>query len=201
MLSCPSCPLLYFYSTDSQCFQPHLFQHVDSLDLLLWGNEIHNVIPLRIHFKLLLMTYKALHNLAPPYLTELPHRHTPTHTLISPDAILLFPPSGPSTDPGGKRLSPSLLPLSKTHSRKPFKTPPYSPHSRYHSRLICSTLLSVIDSHFSSCLFCSDFGLFVCLFVCTLCKASLRVLKSVIYYKCNVLLFLVLLKSFFFKIN
>ncbi len=46
-------------------------------------------LPKRIHFKLLLMTYKALHNLAPQYLTEVLHLQTPTCTLCSADANLL----------------------------------------------------------------------------------------------------------------
>ncbi|XP_078272170.1 uncharacterized protein LOC144602922 [Rhinoraja longicauda] len=49
-------------------------------------------IPQRIQYKILLMTYKALHNLAPSYLTDLLHRHTPTCTLRSAAANLLSPP-------------------------------------------------------------------------------------------------------------
>ncbi|KAM9363818.1 uncharacterized protein ABDE67_020236 [Symphorus nematophorus] len=51
--------------------------------------ELHWLpIPQRIHFKILLLTYKALHNLAPPDLTELLHRHTAIRTLCSADADL-----------------------------------------------------------------------------------------------------------------
>ena len=45
----------------------------------------------RIHFKILLITYKALNNLAPPYLTDLLHRHSPPRRLRSSDANLLTP--------------------------------------------------------------------------------------------------------------
>ncbi len=45
----------------------------------------------RIHFKILLITYKALNNLAPSYLTDLLCRHSPTRRLRSTDANLLTP--------------------------------------------------------------------------------------------------------------
>ncbi|XP_029957253.1 uncharacterized protein LOC115395750 [Salarias fasciatus] len=40
-------------------------------------------VPQRIHFKLLLITFRALHHLAPPYLTDLLHLHTPSRSLRS----------------------------------------------------------------------------------------------------------------------
>jgi hypothetical protein len=45
----------------------------------------------RIDFKILLFTLKALNNLAPPSLSDLLHRHTPTRCLRSADANLLHP--------------------------------------------------------------------------------------------------------------
>lgn len=45
----------------------------------------------RIHFKILLITYKALHNLAPPYLTDLLQPHRPSRCLRSADSNLLAP--------------------------------------------------------------------------------------------------------------
>ena len=45
----------------------------------------------RIDFKILLIPFKALNNLAPPSLSDLLHRHTPTHCLMSADANLLHP--------------------------------------------------------------------------------------------------------------
>ncbi|XP_037551693.1 signal peptide, CUB and EGF-like domain-containing protein 1 [Nematolebias whitei] len=47
---------------------------------------------LRIHFKILVITFKALHNLAPPYLSDLLHHYTPSLSLHSSDANLLSLP-------------------------------------------------------------------------------------------------------------
>ncbi|KAB5528772.1 hypothetical protein PHYPO_G00144010 [Pangasianodon hypophthalmus] len=44
-------------------------------------------IPQRIQFKLLTIVYKSLHNLAPAYLSELLHHHTPTRALRTPAMI------------------------------------------------------------------------------------------------------------------
>ncbi|XP_072770959.1 uncharacterized protein [Nerophis lumbriciformis] len=49
-------------------------------------------VPHRIHFKILLLTHKALHNQAPCYVTNLLHRHTPSRSLRSSDANLFSPP-------------------------------------------------------------------------------------------------------------
>ncbi|XP_073328899.1 uncharacterized protein [Pagrus major] len=49
-------------------------------------------VPHRINFKLLLLTHKALHNQAPPYLMDMLHHHTPSRNLRSSDANLLSPP-------------------------------------------------------------------------------------------------------------
>ena len=45
----------------------------------------------RIHYKVLLITYKALNNLAPPYLTDLLQHHRPSRCLRSADLNLLKP--------------------------------------------------------------------------------------------------------------
>ncbi|CAM4727630.1 unnamed protein product [Leuciscus chuanchicus] len=45
----------------------------------------------RIHYKVLLITYKALNNLAPPYLTDLLQHHCPSRRLRSADLNLLKP--------------------------------------------------------------------------------------------------------------
>ncbi|KAF7646093.1 hypothetical protein LDENG_00193770, partial [Lucifuga dentata] len=47
----------------------------------------------RADFKVLLLTYKALHGLAPPYLSELLTPYTPARPLRSLDAALLVIPS------------------------------------------------------------------------------------------------------------
>lgn len=46
-------------------------------------------VSFRIDFKILLLTYKALNNLAPQYLCELLTPYTPTHALRSSEAGLL----------------------------------------------------------------------------------------------------------------
>ncbi|KAF7644318.1 hypothetical protein LDENG_00224240 [Lucifuga dentata] len=47
----------------------------------------------RINYKILLLTFKVLHNLAPPYLSELLHPYTPSPSLPSSSAVLLSVPS------------------------------------------------------------------------------------------------------------
>ncbi|XP_068561742.1 LOW QUALITY PROTEIN: uncharacterized protein [Cebidichthys violaceus] len=76
-----------------------------------------------IHFKILLITYKALHNLAPPYLSDLLHRHTPNRNLRSADANLFTPPTLSKHQTWGDRAfsiaAPSLwnsLPQHLRHS-------------------------------------------------------------------------------------
>ena len=49
-------------------------------------------IKYRIHFKLLLLTWKALHDMAPPYIRELLHLHSPPRQLRSSDKCLLSVP-------------------------------------------------------------------------------------------------------------
>ena len=46
----------------------------------------------RISFKLLLLTYKSLHSLAPQYLSDLLHRHAPSRSLRSTNMGLLSTP-------------------------------------------------------------------------------------------------------------
>jgi hypothetical protein len=51
-------------------------------------------IPQRIEFKVMLLTFKALHGLAPKYLTELVQRYKPPRDLRSADqALLVVPPT------------------------------------------------------------------------------------------------------------
>lgn len=49
-------------------------------------------IEYRINFKILLHTFKAIHNLAPPYLSDLIHINTPTRSLRSTSSINLIVP-------------------------------------------------------------------------------------------------------------
>lgn len=72
----------------------------------------------RIHFKVLLLVYKAQHNLAPTYLTNLLNHYLPTRTLRSSDSHLLSIPSSNLRSMGDRAFSvagPKLwnsLPLS-----------------------------------------------------------------------------------------
>ncbi len=50
----------------------------------------------RVHYKIPLLTYKALHNLAPHYLSDLLHLYTPLCSLRSSSADLLSDPSSTS---------------------------------------------------------------------------------------------------------
>ena len=56
-------------------------------------------------FKILLLTF--LHNLAPSYLAELIHIHTPSRTLRSSSTIQLFTPSANLTTMGSRAFSQS----------------------------------------------------------------------------------------------
>jgi hypothetical protein len=59
----------------------------------------------RADFKVLLLTYKALHGLAPTYLSDLVLRYIPTCTLRSQDAGLLIVPRISKQTAGGRAFS------------------------------------------------------------------------------------------------
>ena len=61
----------------------------------------HHWLPIKSHidFKILLLTFKILHNLAPSYLAELIHTHTPSRTLRSTSTIQHFAQSAKSFQP------------------------------------------------------------------------------------------------------
>ena len=84
-------------STDYNCsrmLQHRLFhilkstEHVTPLLIQLHWLPVSQ----RITFKILLLTFKALHNVSPPYLTDLLPTYTPSCSLRSPSAGLLAPP-------------------------------------------------------------------------------------------------------------
>jgi hypothetical protein len=99
----------------------------------------------RINFKIVLITYKALNSLAPPYLADLLHHHAPSRFLRSSSANLLqvprtkrrtwgdrafsvaAPPFGIHSPPTSKSLQPSLL--SNLHSKHTFLDKPSPPNS------------------------------------------------------------------------
>ncbi|KAI5628136.1 hypothetical protein C0J50_12795, partial [Silurus asotus] len=59
----------------------------------------------RVEFKILLLTYKALHNLAPQYLTQLLHVYTPSRALRSSSSISLVAPWIRLTTMGARSFS------------------------------------------------------------------------------------------------
>ncbi len=59
----------------------------------------------RVEFKILLLTYKALHNLAPQYLNQLLHVYTPSRALRSSSSISLVVPRIRLTTVGARSYS------------------------------------------------------------------------------------------------
>ena len=59
----------------------------------------------RADFKVSLLTYKALHGLAPTHLSDLVLPYIPTHTLLSQDAGLLIVPRISKQTAGGRAFS------------------------------------------------------------------------------------------------
>ncbi|XP_061765110.1 uncharacterized protein LOC133558054 [Nerophis ophidion] len=78
-------------------------------------------VPHRIHFKILLLTHKSLHNQAPCYLTNLLHRHTPSRSLRSSDANLLSPPLRTKLRTWGDRAFSIAAPTSRNDLPKPIR--------------------------------------------------------------------------------
>lgn len=62
-------------------------------------------VKFRIEFKILLLTYKALNNLAPVYLTNLLSRYEPTRSLRSQNSGLLVVPRIAKSSKGGRAFS------------------------------------------------------------------------------------------------
>uniref|UniRef100_A0AAR2LE49 Reverse transcriptase domain-containing protein n=1 Tax=Pygocentrus nattereri TaxID=42514 RepID=A0AAR2LE49_PYGNA len=62
-------------------------------------------IEARINFKILTLTFKSIHNLAPPYLSELLHISTPSRSLRSSSSTHLFVPSARLVTMGNRAFS------------------------------------------------------------------------------------------------
>ncbi len=85
----------------------------------------------RIDFKILLMVFKALHNMSPSYITNLLEYHTPARTLRSADKLLLAVPRSQKKSKGDRAfmvVAPKLwngLPLHirQAPSLEVFKSP------------------------------------------------------------------------------
>ena len=78
--------------------------------------SIHHITPVlqqlhwlpvksRINYKILLLTFKAIHNLAPTYLSDLLHVVTPSRSLRSSSSIHLSVPSARLTTMGSRAFS------------------------------------------------------------------------------------------------
>uniref|UniRef100_A0A3P9I249 Reverse transcriptase domain-containing protein n=1 Tax=Oryzias latipes TaxID=8090 RepID=A0A3P9I249_ORYLA len=99
----------------------------------------------RIQFKLLLFTFKALHNLAPPYLSDLVHVKTPSRSLRSSSSVQLSVPPARLVTMGRRAFSCSAPKLWNS-------LPPdlhnidSLPTFRSNSKPICSFLPSHPDS-------------------------------------------------------
>ncbi|CAJ0916300.1 unnamed protein product [Ranitomeya imitator] len=70
--------------------------------------------PQRIQFKLLILTYKAIHNLSPPYISELISRYLPSRDLRSSQDLLLPPHLFAPHHPIASKTSPEYPPSSGT---------------------------------------------------------------------------------------
>ena len=77
------------------------FHHITPILQQLHWLPIH----FRINFKILLHTFKAIHNLAPPYLSDLLHTATSTRSLRSSSSIHLTVPSARLTTMGSRAFS------------------------------------------------------------------------------------------------
>ena len=74
-------------SIDLPCLFIHIKRDHISDDL---ETDLHWLpVRYRIIFKILVMTFKALHNLAPGYISDLIHQHAPNRRLRSGDLMLL----------------------------------------------------------------------------------------------------------------
>ncbi len=69
-------------------------------------NKLHWLpVEEKISFKILLITFKCLNNLAPKYLSDLISIHKPTRHLWSPDSVLLDMPRIEQVTYGGRAFS------------------------------------------------------------------------------------------------
>ena len=62
-------------------------------------------VKLRMDFKILLHTIKAIHNLSPPYLSDVLHINTPSQTLRSASSISFIVPPARLTTMGARAFS------------------------------------------------------------------------------------------------
>ncbi len=77
------------------------FDHISPILFQLHWFPVHY----RIHFKIVLLTYTALHNLAPHYLSDLLHLYTPLRSLRSSSPDLLSVPKFKMSSFSGRTFS------------------------------------------------------------------------------------------------
>ena len=77
------------------------FEHITPILYHLHWLPVH----FRVHYKILLLTFKALHNLAPQYLSDLLRLYTPLRSLRSSSADLLSVPNFKMSSFGGRAFS------------------------------------------------------------------------------------------------
>ena len=77
------------------------YDHISPILASLHWLPIH----FRIHFRILLFTFKSLNGMTPPYLSELLHPYTPNRPLRSADQLLLNVPRTKSKLRGGRCFS------------------------------------------------------------------------------------------------
>ena len=102
----------YFYSTDYKTPLHDLTRTRKHNHITPILQKLHWLpVRQRIIFKLLLLTYKALHGLAPGYITDMLQLHKPTRELRSSTRLLLkIPPARLARygEPAFQHASPSL---------------------------------------------------------------------------------------------
>ncbi len=89
----------------------------------------------RIDFKILLMVFKALHNMYPSYITNLLEYHTPVRTLRSADKLLLAVPRSKKKSKGDRAfmvVAPKLWNSLPLHIRQARSLEVFKSHLKTH---------------------------------------------------------------------
>lgn len=100
-------------------------------------------VPSRIKYKVLLLTFKALHNLAPPYICDLLITYTPSRSLRSSDQNLLVIPRTRLSTVGGRSFS-ALAPKLWNSLPQPLRNCSSLPFFKTHLKTF------LFNDHFSS---------------------------------------------------
>ncbi|XDV33545.1 hypothetical protein PO909_003925 [Leuciscus waleckii] len=100
-------------------------------------------VPSRIKYKVLLLTFKALHNLAPPYIRDLLTPYTPSRSLRSSDQNLLAIPRSRLCTLGGRSFS-ALAPKLWNRLPQPLRDCPSLPFFKAHLKTF------LFNDHFST---------------------------------------------------